>query len=142
MKDKQIEELKKNIKMSRHREAENEIQAYADECVRLRNLFEQTLMERDGIIPQLASSSPPQHEQSNLKGAIDTKNEQQEGQARLQEALFEQENILNQEREEKNNLHVTLMGTKEEHNKLMDRLKVAETKAKKQTQVETEVKRK
>jgi len=34
------------------------------------------------------------------------------------------------------------MGTKEEHNKLMDRLKVAETKAKKQTQVETEVKRK
>jgi len=59
MKDKQIEELKKNIKMSRHREAENEIQAYADECVRLRNLFEQTLMERDGIIPQLASSSPP-----------------------------------------------------------------------------------
>lgn len=34
------------------------------------------------------------------------------------------------------------MGTKEEHNKLIDRLKVAENKAKKQTQVETEVKRK
>ena len=40
MKDKQIEELKRNIKMSRHREAENEVQAYAEECLRLRALFE------------------------------------------------------------------------------------------------------
>lgn len=61
---------------------------------------------------------------------------------RLQEALYEQENILNQEREEKNNLHVTLMGTKEEHNKLLDRLKVAENKAKSVTKVETDAKRK
>ena len=66
----------------------------------------------------------------------------QEGQVRLQEALYGQENILNQEREEKNNLHVTLMGTKEEHNKLMDKLKVAEAKAKSVTKIETDAKRK
>ena len=39
-------------------------------------------------------------------------------------------------------MHVTLMGTKEEHNKLVEKLKVAEGKAKKYTQLETEVKRK
>ena len=38
----------------------------------------------------------------------------EEDQARLQEALYEQENIINQEREEKNNLHVSLMGSKED----------------------------
>jgi len=36
MKDRQIEELKKNVKMSKHRENDNEVQVYADECMRLR----------------------------------------------------------------------------------------------------------
>ena len=40
MKDRQIEELKKNVKMSKHKESENEVQAYADECMRLRSLLE------------------------------------------------------------------------------------------------------
>ena len=43
-KDRLIEELKKNVKMSKHREAENEIQAYVDECMRLRSLLEQTMI--------------------------------------------------------------------------------------------------
>ena len=34
------------------------------------------------------------------------------------------------------------MGTKEEHNKLHEKLKIAEVKAKKYTQLETEVKKK
>lgn len=63
-------------------------------------------------------------------------------QVRLQEALYEQENQLNQEREEKNSLHVSLMGQKEEKNRLMDRLKVAEAKAKKYTEATNEAKRK
>ena len=63
-------------------------------------------------------------------------------QNRLQEALYEQENQLNQEREKKNNLHVSLMGQKEEKKQLMDRLKVAEGKAKKFTEAANDGKRK
>ena len=40
MKERQIEDLKKNIKMSKHRENDNEVQAYAEECMRLRSLLE------------------------------------------------------------------------------------------------------
>ena len=59
MKDKQIEELKKNIKMSRHKESESEVQAFADECIRLRGLLEQTLLEREvGFLAQSANTSP------------------------------------------------------------------------------------
>lgn len=60
----------------------------------------------------------------------------------MQEALYEQENILNQEREEKNNLHVTLMGSKEEQKRMMEKLKIAEGKAKKFTEAQNDAKRK
>ena len=40
IKDRHIQELKKNIKMSRHKESDNEVQAYAEECFRLRALLE------------------------------------------------------------------------------------------------------
>ena len=49
MKDRQIEELKKNIKMSKHTENDSEVQAYADECFRLRSLLEQTLIQNDSL---------------------------------------------------------------------------------------------
>jgi len=49
MKDRQIEELKKNIKMSKHRENENEVQAYADECIRLRSQLEQALLQNHAL---------------------------------------------------------------------------------------------
>lgn len=39
-KDRLIDELRKNVKLSRHRESDNEIQAYIDECMRLRSLLE------------------------------------------------------------------------------------------------------
>ena len=66
----------------------------------------------------------------------------QEDQQRLQEALYEQENILNQEREEKNNLHVSLMGSKEETKNLIEKLKIAEGKNKKYNEVAMDAKRK
>ena len=49
MKDRQIEELKKNIKMSKHRENENEVQAYVDECMRLRSQLEQVLLQHQNF---------------------------------------------------------------------------------------------
>lgn len=49
---------------------------------------------------------------------------------------------MNQEREEKNKLHVTLMSSKEEGKRLMDKLKIAEGKAKKSTEALNDAKRK
>jgi len=60
----------------------------------------------------------------------------------LQEALYENENMLQQEREEKNNLQVNLMGSKEEKNRIMEKLKVAEGKAKKYNEALNDAKRK
>ena len=49
---------------------------------------------------------------------------------------------MSQEREEKNSLHVSLMGSKEEKNRLMEKLKIAEGKAKKFTEAANDAKRK
>ena len=49
MKERQIEELKKNVKLAKHRENESEVQAYADECLRLRTVLEQTLIQNDAM---------------------------------------------------------------------------------------------
>lgn len=133
MKDRQIEELKKNIKMSKSRENDNEVQSYADECLRLRGILEQTLMQNEQLVQQ---------QQRQQNDGIVGSGGLQEDQARLQEALYEQENILNQEREEKNNLQVSLMGSKEEGKRLLERLKVAEGKAKKFNEATNEAKRK
>lgn len=130
MKDRQIEELKKNVKVAKHRETDNEVQAYVDECMRLRSMLEQTLIQIEIL---------QQQTQSNLQQAD---NGMQEDQARLQEALYEQENVLNAEREEKNNLHVSLMGTKEEYNRVVEKLKAAEGKLKKYNEAVAEGKRK
>ena len=51
-KDRQIEELRKNVKMSKGREADNEIQTYIDECMRLRTILEQTMIQNDAYATQ------------------------------------------------------------------------------------------
>jgi hypothetical protein len=48
-KDRLIDELRKNVKLSRHRESDNEIQSYIDECMRLRSLLEQTIIHNDAL---------------------------------------------------------------------------------------------
>ena len=49
MKERQVDELKKNVKLAKHRESESEVQAYADECLRLRTVLEQTLIQNDAM---------------------------------------------------------------------------------------------
>ena len=39
-KDSQITQLKRNVKVSKHREVDNETQVYAEECQRLRTMLE------------------------------------------------------------------------------------------------------
>ena len=79
MKDRQIEELKKNIKMSKTRENDNEVQTLAEECMRLRTMLEQSLVQNDVLL---------QHQRQQSDG-IGGGGGLQEDQARLQEALYE-----------------------------------------------------
>ena len=74
-KDRQIEELRKNVKMSKGREADNEIQTYIDECMRLRTILEQTMIQNDAYATQ----------QNNMAAVEDGVHEDH---ARMQEALF------------------------------------------------------
>ena len=50
--------------------------------------------------------------------------------------------MLNQEREEKNKLTVDVMALREENNRLMEKVKVNETKAKRCTEAQNDAKRK
>lgn len=45
-KDRLIEQLKRNIKMSKSNEIEIELTVYIDECLRLRQQLEQAYMEK------------------------------------------------------------------------------------------------
>ena len=51
-KDKLIEQLKRNIKLSKTQEIEVELTVYIDECLRLRQQVEQTLMEKNMLLQQ------------------------------------------------------------------------------------------
>lgn len=74
-KDKQIEELKRNVRMSRQTENDTEIMAYMDECMRLRDLLEQTMIQNNAL------SSQQTNQQIQDEGAVEDQN-------RLQEALY------------------------------------------------------
>jgi hypothetical protein len=49
-KDRLIEQLKRNIKMSKYQEIEIEMTVYIDECLRLRHQLEQTLAEKNMLL--------------------------------------------------------------------------------------------
>lgn len=51
-KDRLIEQLKRNIKLSKTQEIEVELTVYIDECLRLRGLLEQNLMEKNMLLQQ------------------------------------------------------------------------------------------
>jgi flagellar biosynthesis/type III secretory pathway chaperone len=79
--DRTIAELQKNVKLSRHRETDNEVSAYADECLRLRTLLEQTLIHNDSLYQQ--QNNVALHEEAiNVNGV------------RLQEAINAHEERL------------------------------------------------
>lgn len=51
-KDRFIEELKRNVRLSRQNEGDTELQVYIDECMRLRSLLEQTMIQNDALATQ------------------------------------------------------------------------------------------
>ena len=51
-KDKFIDELKRNVRLSKVREADTEIMAYMDECMRLRSMLEQAIIQNEALSSQ------------------------------------------------------------------------------------------
>ena len=51
-KDRLIEQLKRNIKMTKSQEIEIELTVYIDECLRLRGQLEQVTMEKNMVMQQ------------------------------------------------------------------------------------------
>lgn len=95
-KDKYIEQYKRNIKLCKVSEVEAELQMYIEECLRLRGLLEQTIVEKDQAV----------YQQSNVEMQ---EQYQAEDQARIEEAFYEKEVELQRERETKNNLEVQVI---------------------------------
>lgn len=51
-KDREIEELKRNVKMCKHKESEIDVQTYVEECMRLRTILEQTMIQNEALAQQ------------------------------------------------------------------------------------------
>lgn len=51
-KDRLMEQLKRNIKMTKQQEIEVELTVYIDECLRLRGQLEQVVMEKQMLMQQ------------------------------------------------------------------------------------------
>ena len=109
-KDREIDELKRNVKMCKHKESEIDVQTYVEECMRLRSILEQTMIQNDELAQQ----------QNNI---VTNEEGMHEDNARMQEAYYAQENQLNMERADKNNLQVAMLNEKEEKNQLKEKLK-------------------
>lgn len=128
-KDKYIEQYKRNIKLCKVSEVEAELQMYIEECLRLRGLLEQTILEKDQAVYQ--QNNVEMHEQY-----------QAEDQARIEEAFYEKEIELQRERQTKNNLEVQVISQKEQSDKLLERLQNNEKRMKNYNNILNENKRK
>lgn len=97
-KDRLIEQLKRNIKMSKTNEIEIELTVYIDECLRLRQQLEQAHVEKQMLIQQqeqMGGSPSGMNQQRNLEEL-----------ANLEEAFRYQEMELQKERETSNNVQI------------------------------------
>lgn len=56
-KDRLLEQLKRNIKLTKTQEIEVELTVYIDECLRLRNQLEQVTMEKNMLAQQTAAQA-------------------------------------------------------------------------------------
>lgn len=77
--------------MAKHREHDTEMQMYVEECMRLRTILEQTMVQTDAFAQQQQHCSMTEQIHSDE-------------QVRLQNALFQQEVELNNERQVKTHL--------------------------------------
>ena len=111
-KDRLIEQLKRNIKLTKSQEIEIELTVYIDECLRLRGQLEQANMEKNMLLQQ--------------QDYMDKNTNQN-----LEEAFRYQEMELQKERENANQLRMQIMKLSEQGNKLKEKTDANKKKLKK-----------
>ena len=111
-KDRLIEQLRRNIKMSKYQEIEIEMTVYIDECLRLRHQLEQVLTEKNILMQQQAMNMVD-------NGVGSQRN--YEDIANLEEAFKYQEMELQKERENASSMHMQLIKLQEHSGKLKDK---------------------
>jgi hypothetical protein len=114
-KDRLIEQLKRNIKMSKSHEIEVELTVYIDECLRLRQQLEQLQIER-----QMMQQTPGMASGGNMQEL-----------ANLEEAFRYQEMELQKERENASNLQEQLMQMQDSQEKLKEKGELSKKRLKK-----------
>ena len=97
------------------------MQQYIEECLRLRTMLEQQIIQNQSII---------QNNQQPMQLQIENNS------AQIQEVLFQQETVLQQERDQKASIEVVCLDLKTQLNKIKERLKLSEVKLRKLTAVE------
>lgn len=134
-KDRLIEQLKRNIKMSKSNEIEIELTVYIEECLRLRTQLEQVLVEKTAI---------EQQQEMNMGGNLAGGPMQQRNQeeiSNLEEAFKYQEMQLEKERENSNGLQMQLMKLQEQKGKLKEKQDANKKRLKKINELTTQNKR-
>ena len=101
-KDRLIEQLKRNIKLSKAQAIEVELTVDIDECLRLRQQLEQTLMEKNMILQQQEMGVNPGGVNPQMGGQPRNMDDL----ANLEEAFRYQSMELQRERENQNNLQM------------------------------------
>lgn len=127
-KDRVIEQMKRNIKLTKQQEIEVELTVYIDECLRLRGQLEQVIMEKNMLIQQ----------QDQAGGAFQRGGDDM---ANLEEAFRYQEMELQKEREQNQQLRMQVLKLNDQNNKVKERNSDNKKKLKGLTQLQTQNKR-
>ncbi|CDW86057.1 UNKNOWN [Stylonychia lemnae] len=138
-KDLTLEKLRRDLKLSKSAEIEVEMQQYIDECMRLRNLLENYMMN-----PSMFSTSQLQAQQQMTQQQNQVQVDQQviDQYNQLQNVLFEKTNLLQREMDLRNQIQLQLMSEKEMREKNERKWDLQEQKIKKFNQITEENKRK
>mmetsp|Transcript_2459 Transcript_2459/g.3759 ORF Transcript_2459/g.3759 Transcript_2459/m.3759 type:complete len:183 (+) Transcript_2459:1377-1925(+) len=132
-KDRLLEQLKRNIKMSKSHEIEVELTIYIEECLRLRQQLEQSHIEKSMLLQQ---------QELNPVGA-NLLNQQRnfEELNQLEEAFKYQEVELQKERERGNEIQMQLMKVQEQKGKLKEKTDLNKKRLKKINELTSQSKR-
>lgn len=128
--------MKRNIKLSKTQEIEVELTVYIDECLRLRQQLEQTLMEKNMLMQQqqeMGVNPANVNQQMGGNPATDLAN--------LEEAFRYQSMELQRERENQNNLQMQLLKLQEQKSKMKEKQDANKKKIKRINELVTSNKR-
>ncbi len=132
-KDRLLEQLKRNIKMSKSHEIEVELTIYIEECLRLRQQLEQAHIEKSMLLQQ-QELNPMGANMLNQQRNFEELNQ-------LEEAFKYQEVELQKERERANEIQMQLMKAQEQKGKLKEKTDLNKKRLKKINELTSQNKR-